>query len=174
MKPLFILALGICTLASFSQTKNTPCRKLDEVLKKTFEAMNKRDSKLFVSLVDKDILLDAFEEEAEMDTSAMMTYQVYRAYPRLIFKEAKSSFHDLLKRLDKEFAPLKWAIELVDYEIVYQPPYRANPYYDLDLTIRINGQLYHVSSYVYSSKKCYCTFDPFYPEAHEEYEETGQ
>ncbi len=149
-------------MVGFAQKKASVCKSVDEVIKKTFDALNSRNQKQFLSLVKPDVVLEGLQIELENDTSLVEEYGPFYKHPKQILVLAKHNFGNIIKELNKVGKNKSTVLELIDYEIVYKtsdPTYRQ---YDIDLTVKISDIIFHFGTYVFQSGRQYSMLVPLY------------
>jgi len=160
-----ITLLIICCLASivtFAKRDKQP-HNLDYIVKATVKAINKRDTALYLSLVNYEVMMQAFKEEAMKDTSVKKLYEVLSANKDFVLSAYPPGLLALTDKIGEELQTRKWTIKLSDYYIEKKAEDPLISSYNLTMKIKANGRKYHLSMTVGKYHDSWYIFEPVKP-----------
>src|SRR5688572_4885375 len=110
-----IFLFCIWTIISFAQTSKPTCHDMDFIVKGTIDAINSKDAKEYLKLVDYDAMMAMLQENSSKDTTVVKLYEQMKSRKELFTMIFQAGFSELTERIEKELKTSKWTIKLNDY-----------------------------------------------------------
>lgn len=157
-----ILTFLFCswTIVSFAQISKQPCHDIDFLIKGTINALNSKDDKEYLKLVDYDAMMLMLQENSTKDTTVVKLYEQMKSRKVLFTMVFQSSFLELAERIEKELKTSKWKIKLNEYYTESKEEDPTNIHYTLILKVKAAGKKYHLMMYASKFHDCYYIFEP--------------
>jgi len=160
IKTAFLWILYLSPVFLIAGTGKAQCHSIDDVVKKTVEALNKRDVALFMTLTNYDTLLYVMQKTAEKDSSAKHALELFGKRKEFILKSYESEFTDLSEQIEKKLKTSKWKLSLQDHYIDRAGEDGFIKTYDIEIKVNSEGKKYTISFEVEKYNDCYYIFVP--------------
>jgi hypothetical protein len=161
MQTKFISTILIfITLTSFSpiklkhDTKNK-CRTVDDVVKQTIKALQKRDVSLYLELWSKEKFLEWLKENPGIKHSSELIEKADK------FKELhEKDFNSLLKQIEAQSGHKKSEITYISHKINFTQTENGATDNYVDIIFVVNGKSKRISTPMTEFKGCVYYFEP--------------
>lgn len=146
---------NICDLESNSLFKTK-----DEVISKTIEAINKRNTKKYIALFDFDLILKIWEEIGEVDKDTDFLDGFKNNYADII-KGVSMSYNMVIGKIEKVYKITDYNFDLIKYELIKieKAPNHSTEKYKVYIKDNYNND-WSLDIYIAKYKDCYLIMEP--------------
>lgn len=114
---LFIL-LGIVLSFSCNAPSSNDCNTAKEMVEKSITAINDRNSKGYVDLIDFDIILEIWKQESEYDSSYQEIVETLQNEKELSINSYSRSYNMLIGTIEKIHKLENWKFTIIESELI--------------------------------------------------------
>ncbi len=151
--------IAIVLFAFFNKTfSQDRCLTLEDLVKQTLQALEKKDTNLYLAMWDKNQFIKALRQDTDKQHDSINKNLIQKV--DLITKIHRENFKILLNQLEKQFWESALTIDLIKYEKFYTGPDKTFKDHGLEIIFTINGHVRKLDTPIMEYKNCFYYFEP--------------